>query len=235
MLSEYSETKTIAFVIYPGLTLLDLVGPLGVIQKFCELRPEFRTSIVSEKLEPIVSDNGLTVIPDSTFEQLPYPYAIFLPGGNTPTLKAMLNPVIRNYVRQAAAGAAFIGSVCTGALILAAVGLLQGQPATTHWAYAGILEALGSTYQRRRWVMNGKIINSAGVSAGVDMGLYFVSQLADEATARRVQLLLEYDPQPPFQIDWQRLPLMARGIRLYHRLAAPMITSGTKKLLREGN
>jgi transcriptional regulator GlxA family with amidase domain len=112
--------------------------------------------------------------------------------------------------------------------------LLKGKPATTHWAYAKILENLGSPYQRKRWVMNGNLINSAGVSAGIDMGLYFISQLADDATARRVQRLLDYDPQPPYKIDWEHLPLMAHGLKMYHALAASWITSGTKKLLREG-
>lgn len=233
-MTTVQEAKVIAFVIYPGLTLLDLVGPLGVLQKFCELKPEFRTSIVSERMQVIESDNGLSVIPDSTFDQLPQPYAVFVPGGNTPTLKAMTNPAIRNYLRQAVKTSTFVGSVCTGALILAAAGSLNGLPATTHWAYAGVLESLGSPYQRKRWVLNGKVINSAGVSAGIDMGLFFVSQLSDETTARRVQLLLDYDPQPPFTIDWQRLPLLARGIRAYHRLAAPWLTAGAKRMLREG-
>lgn len=228
------EPKVIAFIIYPGLTLFDLAGPLGVLQKFCELRPDFRTSVVSERMEPIVSDNGLMVIPDSTFEQMPHPYAVVIPGGNTPTLRAMTNPAIRSYVCQAADSAMFTGSVCTGALILASVGLLQGKPATTHWAYSKILENLGSTYQRKRWVMNGKIINSAGVSAGIDMALYFIGQLSDDATAKRVQLLLDYDPKPPFTIDWDHLPLMGRAVQVYHGLAAPRITSGAKRMLREG-
>jgi len=228
------EPKTIAFVIYQGLTLLDLVGPLGVLQKFCELNPQYQTTVVAERGEPIVSDNGLTVIPDRTFTEVPHPFAIFVPGGNTPTLRAMTNPSMRDYVRQAAETAEFVGSVCTGALILASLGLLQGKPATTHWAYYKILESFGSKYQRTRWVENGKIVNSAGVSAGVDMALFFVSRLAGEEMAKEVQLWLDYDPQPPFKIDWQHLNLMARGIRAYHALAAPFITSGAKKLLREG-
>jgi transcriptional regulator GlxA family with amidase domain len=231
---EDSEIKTIAFVIYPGLTLFDLVGPLGVLQKFCELMPGYRTTVVSETMQPIESDNGLTVIPDSIFAEVPHPYAVFVPGGSAPTLKAMSHPPMRAYLKKASESATLIGSVCTGALILAALGLLTGKNATTHWAYKGILESFGSSYQRQRWVMNGKIINSAGVSAGVDMGLYFISQLSDEDTARRVQLHLDYDPRPPFRIDWQHLPLMARVMRAYHGLAAPWITSGAKKLLKAG-
>jgi transcriptional regulator GlxA family with amidase domain len=234
MYGNPDEPKTIAFVIYQGLTLLDLAGPLGVIQKFCEFNPQYQTSIVAERLETIISDNGLAVIPDRTFVDLPHPFALFIPGGSTPTLKAMTNPAIRRYIQEAAKASTFVGSVCTGALILAANGLLKGKTATTHWAYRSLLESLGSPYQRTRWVENGKIINSAGVSAGVDMALFFISRLADEATAKKVQLWIDYDPQPPYKIDWNRLAFMPRAIRAYHTLAAPFLTSGAKKLLKQG-
>lgn len=232
--TRQQETKTIAFLIYPGLTLLDLVGPLGVLQKFCEFHPEYRTVVVAERKGRVESDNGITVIPDAAFEEVPHPYAIFVPGGSTPTLQAMTNPAIRAYLTQAAQTAVFIGSVCTGALILAAVGQLQGKSATTHWAYRNVLESFGVPYQRKRWMENGKIITSAGVSAGVDMGLFFVSRLAGEDTAKNIQLWIDYDPQPPFKIDWDRLGLMERGILAYHAIAAPFITSTAKKMSKEG-
>ncbi len=147
----------------------------------------------------------------------------------------MSNPAIRSYVRSAASEAEFIGSVCTGALILAAVGLLEGKPATTHWAFYKVLEKLGSPYQRQRWVDNGKIINSAGVSAGIDMALFFASRLTDEATAKRVQKLIDYDPQPPLgHINWGNLSLMSRMMRGFYSLKAPFIASGPKRLLRGG-
>lgn len=227
--------KIIAFMIYPGLTLLDLAGPLGVLEKLAEIDEQYQTTVVAEKPGPLMADTRLTVIPDSTFADFPHPFALFVPGGGEPTLKAMSNPAIRRYVRQAAQSAEFVGSVCTGALILAAVGLLDGKPATTHWAYAGVLERLGSPYVRKRWVDNGKIINSAGVSAGVDMALFFVSRLAGESTARRVQKLIDYDPVPPFgHIQWHKLSLMARAMRGFYTIKAPFITSGPKRLLRQG-
>jgi transcriptional regulator GlxA family with amidase domain len=141
---------------------------------------------------------------------------------------------MRKYVKQAAHSAVFVGSVCTGALILAAVGLLQGKPATTHWAYRSLLESFGTPYLRQRWVENGKIINSAGVSAGVDMGLFLVAKLEGEAAAKDVQLWIDYDPQPPFTIDWDRLGWMPRGLLAYHALAAPFITSPARKLMKAG-
>lgn len=228
------EPKMIAFIIYPGLTLLDLVGPLGVIQKFCELDRQYRTTIVAERLEPIDSDNGLTVIPDRTFAEMPDPFAVFVPGGGPPTLRAMNDPIIRNYLKSTIQTADFVGSVCTGALILASLGLLEGKDATTHWAYYKILENFGATYQRKRWVDNGRIVNSAGVSAGIDMGLHFISRLAGEAVAIEVQRLIDYDPQPPFSIQWDRLPLTALFMRGYHSLAAPMLTSKARKMLAVG-
>jgi transcriptional regulator GlxA family with amidase domain len=96
-----------------------------------------------------------------------------------------------------------VTSVCTGALILGAAGLLEGRKATTHWAYYKLLERLGATYLPKRWVEDGKFITSAGVSAGIDMALFLAARLTNESAARLVQLGIEYDPHPPFGgIDW---------------------------------
>ena len=146
----------------------------------------------------------------------------------------MSNAAIRHYVRTAAETAEIVGSVCTGALILAAVGLLEGRQATTHWAYYKLLESFGARYQRKRWVEDGKFIMSAGVSAGIDMGLYLAARLTDEATARRVQLWLDYDPQPPLgRIDWSHLDPFARAIRAGLSLAAPVLTARPRRLMRQ--
>jgi transcriptional regulator GlxA family with amidase domain len=124
--------------------------------------------------------------------------------------------------------------VCTGALILAAVGLLEGRPATTHWAASRALESLGATYQRQRWVEDGKFIMSAGVSAGIDMGLYLAARLTDEASARQVQLWLDYDPQPPFgRLNYDTMGLRFRLARLAGPVIAPLLTARPKKLTRQ--
>ena len=147
----------------------------------------------------------------------------------------MSNPAIRRYIRTAAQDAKWIVSVCTGALILASVGLLEGCDVTTHWAYQRFLKNLGAHYVQERWTVNGNIVNSAGVSAGIDMALYMVSRLTDEETARRVQWLIHYDPQPPFGgIDYQHMKRFSRVIRGVSNLRAPLYTRKPRRLTRQG-
>jgi transcriptional regulator GlxA family with amidase domain len=121
-----------------------------------------------------------------------------------PTARAAGSEAILDYVRSAAETAQVCASVCTGALILAAAGLLEGRPATTHWAYWRLLEKLGARYvPEQRWVEDGKFLTSAGVSAGIGMALHLTERLTDESTARMVQLGIEYDPKPPLGgIQW---------------------------------
>ncbi len=227
--------RDIAFVIYPGLTVFDLVGPLQVFSALSRIAPQFRPRVVAEQAGPITTDSGLRVVPNGTFDDLPHPYAFFVPGGDTATLNAMSNPAIRRYIRTAVQEAKWTVSVCTGALILASVGLLEGCDVTTHWAYTRFLKDLGAHYVQKRWTVNGNIVNSAGVSAGIDMALYMVSRLTDEETARRVQWLLHYDPQPPFGgIDYRHMKLLPRVIRGMSSLRAPFYTRKPRQLTRLG-
>jgi transcriptional regulator GlxA family with amidase domain len=148
---------------------------------------------------------------------------------------AMGDPAIRHYIRTADRATQFTTSVCTGALLLASVGMLQGRDATTHWGYAKYLEQYGARYLRRRWVVSGKIINSAGVSAGIDMALYLISRLTDEETARQVQLAIHYNPAPPFgEIDYERLPILFKAIRSVMSMSAPFYTRKPKQMIRQG-
>src|SRR5690242_14636543 len=111
------QQKTIAFVLYPGLTAFDLVGPLQVIAQVAMAHPEIRPVVVGERIAPMDTDAGVQLVPDKTFAEVPHPYALVVPGGTRPTLAAMSNAAIRRYVRTAAATAEIVGSVCTGALI----------------------------------------------------------------------------------------------------------------------
>ena len=223
--------KTVAFVLYPGLTPLDLVGPLQVFTSLRKLAPEYRLTVVAERIAPLASDIEVDLIASETFADVPHPDILFVPGGVGGTLRAMSDEAVRSYVRTAAESAAVVASVCTGSLILAAVGLLGGRPATTHWVAEGILEQYGSPFRRTRWVENGKVITAAGVSAGIDMALYLVAKLTDRETARQVQLDLEYDPQPPFgTIDWDDLDRLPRAARGLTTLLAPLMTRRPKRL-----
>jgi transcriptional regulator GlxA family with amidase domain len=233
MLENESE-KTIALVLFPELTLLDLVGPLQVLKS---LPAPFRTIVVGERIGPMTTDTGLALTPEKKFDEVPRPYAVLVPGGPG-SVAAMGNEAIQGYLRAAAAQAQVVGSVCTGALVLAATGLLEGRRATTHWAYAAELEKLGARYVRERFVEDGRFITGGGVSAGIDMALALAARLTDRATAERIQLGIEYDPHPPFGgIDWTRVgeAELARqrqggtGRRLQD---APRLLAGREDLLR---
>jgi transcriptional regulator GlxA family with amidase domain len=232
---EQGKQKTIAFVLYPGLTVFDLAGPLQIFTGLSELVPEYRTVVVAERVEPTDTDLRVKMIPTHTFDEVPNPYVLLVPGGGVPTLRAMSNEAIRTYVRSAAESAEVPGSICTGALILASVGLLEGRQATTHWAYHKILEELGAKYVRKRWVEDGKFICSAGVSAGIDMALQLAARLTDEQTSREVQYRLGYDPEPPFGgIDYERIGGQLGVWRAGVSLAAPVIAAKPKRLTRQG-
>jgi transcriptional regulator GlxA family with amidase domain len=233
--TEQENQKTIAFVLYPGLTVFDLTGPLQVLTALSAIAPQYRTVIAGERVEPMDTDIRVKMIPTHSFEEVPHPSVLLVPGGGVPTLRAMRNEAIRGYVRSAAETAEVAGSVCTGALILGSVGLLEGRQATTHWAYYKTLEELGAKYVRKRWVEDGKFITSAGVSAGIDLALQLAARLTDEETARRVQRSLGYDPHPPYGgIDYDHLGAWVGTVRAAMGLAAPMIAAKPKRLTRQG-
>ena len=193
------EQKTIAFTLYPGVTPLDLVGPLTVLR---DLKP-YRTVMVGERRGPLDSDAPLRLIPAQTFGEVPAPFAVVVPGGGAATLRALRDEALLAYVRSAAATAAVVAATGNGALILAAAGLLAGRRAAIHWAYGELLGRLGATPARERWVEDGRFVTSAGGSAGIDMMLHLVARLKSRSRARLAQLFAEYDPQPPFGgIDW---------------------------------
>ena len=206
------DKQYIAFVVYPGLTLLDLVGPLQTLRI---LGAPYYAISVGERLAPVPTDTGLSITPEATFAEIEQPFAIVVPGGGLGTIQAMADPAVQGYLRQAAETATFVTSVCTGALVLAAAGLLEGRDATTHWAYAHYLNNLGSHYRRERWVEDGKFITAAGVSAGIDMALHLAAKLTNQDRAQRMQADIEYDPQPPFgRLDWSKADVNTYSPRL---------------------
>lgn len=200
------EPKTVAFVLYPGLTPLDLLGPLQVFGMLALFTPEFRPVVVGATKDAVPADVPICLSAGATFDEVPHPYALIVPGGAGPTIKSLGDERLVEYVRSAAETAEVVASVCTGSLLLGAAGLLEGRRATTHWGFYQLLEKLGATYVPDRWVEDGKFVMSAGVSAGIDMCLHLVSRLAGDELARQVQLFIEYDPEPPFgRIDWTKI------------------------------
>jgi len=196
------ETRTIAFVAYPGVTPLDLIAPmttfLGLTRGLVGTSRHYRMICVAERAEPIGSDTPMAVVPDNAFEEVPAPFALIVPGGGMAALEAMGNERLINYLRFAEHGAEIVGSVSTGAFILAAAGLLEGRQATTHPAYGELLRKLGVNYVQRDWVEDGRFITAAGTSGGIDMALYLVAKWKSEQEAKSIQTVIEYDPHPPF-------------------------------------
>lgn len=196
------KKKVIAFVVYPEVTPLDLVGPLQVLKPLENFGP-FEVVTVGERLEPISTDLGMRIVPERTFADVERPFAIVLPGGVLGPIRAITNDALMAWVRSAGASAELRASVCTGSLILAAAGLLEGRRATTHWSFLDVLGRLGARPVRERWVEDGNAITAAGVSAGIDMGLALAARLAGDTVARSIQAIIEYEPQPPFgNVDW---------------------------------
>jgi transcriptional regulator GlxA family with amidase domain len=196
------KMRTIAFVAYPGLTPLEVVGPMtafmGLTRGLVSTSREYSTLLVAERVEPIESDTPMALIPDKAFEEVPDPFAIIVPGGGVSALKAMGDDRILDYLRFASYRAEIIGSVSTGAFLLAAADLLEGRRATTHPSYADLLKKLGADCVPRNWVEDGRFFTAAGVSGGIDMALYLVARLKNEQQAKSIQTAMEYDPDPPF-------------------------------------
>jgi len=211
MLGMGKNKKPIAVVLYPGMTALDVVGSLETLI-ILNVRSPYKTVTVGERCEPIQTDTPLKMIPNKAFWEVPGPSVLVVPGGGTTALEAGRDGALSRYVQSAAATAELVVSIGTGSLILAAAGLLEGRRATTHWEYARQLEALGVAYTRERWVMDGKFITAAGVTAGIDMSLHLLAKLTSESRARQSQLVIEYDPQPPFGgIDWDQVDQKTNG------------------------
>jgi transcriptional regulator GlxA family with amidase domain len=197
--TEDEKNKTIAVVTYPGLALLDLV----VTQTVLDRGTKYRTVSVGERTEPIASDTPMAVVAEKRFEEVPDPFALIVPGGGVASLEAMGNERLINYLRFAEHSAELVVSVSTGAFVLAAAGLLDGRRATTHPSYAGLLKKLGVNYVQGYSVEDGKFLSMEGVSSGIDTTLGLVAKLRGEAAVKRAEMIIEYDPQPPFgAIDW---------------------------------
>ena len=186
----------VAIALFPRNTALDSIGPYEVLQRV----PSIDVVFVGHQRGEVRTDNGmLGLICDATFGEVTEPDVLLVPGG-VGTRELMIDETVLDWVRAAHRHTRFTTSVCTGSLVLGAAGLLDGLTATTHWAAAGLLEPLGARYVAERVVehLPERIITAAGVSSGIDMGLRLVELLVDREAAQASQLMIEYDPQPPF-------------------------------------
>jgi len=182
----------VAMLVYPGMTLLDMAGPQAVFGHHAD------THLAWKNTDPVPTDTGVSVLPTTTFDDCPRALGLlFVPGGFG-TWDAMADEAVLGFLRDRAATSALITSVCTGSIVLAAAGLLRGRRAATHWATYDVLEAFGVEGVRERVVTDGDRITGGGVTAGIDFGLTVLAALRGEAAAKVTQLMLEYDPAPPF-------------------------------------
>ena len=184
----------IAIGLYERFTSLDVMGPFQVLSSL----PGAEVTFVAEKAGPVRDESGfLTVTAQASFAELPDP-DILLVGGGTITGTLVPHHPIVGWIARAHAKTTWTTSVCTGSLLLAGAGVLKGVEATTHWAVMGELENLGAVPVRERVVRRGKILTAAGVSAGIDMALTLAAAIQGPEFAQGLQLIMEYDPAPPF-------------------------------------
>lgn len=182
----------VAMLLYPGLTLLDLVGPEATLSMHSKIHLVWKTRAA------VTTDTGIRIEPNATFEDCPKQLDIlFVPGGFG-TAAVMQDTEVLAFLRDRGAGARYVTSVCSGSLILAAAGLLQGYKATSHWSALDMLAALGVDVVKARVVTDRNRVSGGGVTAGIDFGLTLLARLRGERAAKLSQLALEYDPAPPF-------------------------------------
>lgn len=183
----------VAFLLFPGVTQLDLMGPAQVLSRLGSARVD----LVSKTMDPVSTDASFSLLPTATFADVTATDVLCVPGGFG-TVPAMEDAETLDWIRRVAAEAQWVTSVCTGSLLLAAAGLLKGYRATSHWASRDQLAWFGAEPVAERVVFDRNRVTGGGVTAGIDFALALTAAIRGEDHARFVQLSLEYDPAPPF-------------------------------------
>ena len=193
----------IGFVVFPGITQLDFTGPFEVLSRLgtppsistASRFPQAKTHVVAKTMQPVVSDRGLGIMPTCTFAGSPALNLICVPGGGG-VVEALIDLETIDFIRRQGTSADYVTSVCMGAFLLGAAGLLKGRRATTHWAYVDLLHLVGATHEKARVVRDGNVFTAGGVTSGIDFGFRIVADLAGQEVAQAIQLGIEYDPSP---------------------------------------
>jgi len=183
----------IGLLLFPAMTQIDFAEPFEVFARL----PDTVVHVVAETPEPVRTDRGLTIVPTVTCARCPRLDVIVVPGGPG-TQQLLANEPLLAFLRERAAQARYVTSVCTGALVLGAAGLLRGYRATTHWLSMPLLEFYGAVPVQQRVVVDGNRVTASGCTAGMDFGLQLAAMLCGEVIAQQIQLRLEYSPAPPF-------------------------------------
>ena len=188
-----ADTVHIGILLFPNVTQLDAMGPAQVLSRL----PGARMHMIWKSRDPVATDSGFAVLPTTTFADCPQLDVICVPGGMG-QVALMNDEETLAFLRRQAAGARYITSVCTGSLVLAAAGLLKGYRSACHWSVRDELAAFGAVPVADRVVRDRNRLSGGGVTAGIDFGLTLAAELAGEQTAKAIQLMMEYDPKPPF-------------------------------------
>jgi cyclohexyl-isocyanide hydratase len=212
----------IGILIYPNVTQLDATGPAQVLARV----PGATLHMIWKTRDPIPTDAGFSIVPNTTFADCPKLDVICVPGGGG-QVALMTDPETLDFLRRQAETARYVTSVCTGSLVLGAAGLLKGYRSACHWAWREMLSDFGAIPVAQRVVRDRNRISGGGVTAGIDFGLTVAAELAGEEVAKSIQLVLEYDPQPPFDSGSPEKAGPERVQRLRERLS-PMLENRRK-------
>jgi cyclohexyl-isocyanide hydratase len=195
----------VGFVIFSGITQLDFTGPFEVLSRLGtppslsapSRFPRSKTHVVAKTMLPVSSDRDLGIMPSCTFQTCPPLDLNCVPGG-AGVAEALADVETIDFIRRQGARAGYVTSVCMGAFLIGAAGLLKGRRAATHWAYVDLLPLVGASHEKARIVRDGNVFTSGGVTSGIDFAFRVVAELAGPEVAQAIQLGIEYDPSPPF-------------------------------------
>jgi cyclohexyl-isocyanide hydratase len=217
-----AQPLSIGILIYPNVTQLDATGPAQVLARV----PGSTLHMIWKTRDPVPTDAGFSIVPTTSFADCPQLDVICVPGGGG-QVALMTDLETLDFLRRQAATARYVTSVCTGSLILGAAGLLKGYRSACHWAWRDMLKDFGAIPVGERVVRDRNRISGGGVTAGIDFGLTVAAELAGEEVAKSIQLVLEYDPQPPFDSGSPEKAGPERVQRLRERLA-PLLQTRAK-------